>query len=157
MRLSIANASIRRRRIASGFTLVESLFAMAIVGGVFVSLYSGITYGIQRVQFSRENQRATQIMLEKMETIRLYSWHQITATNFVPETFVSYYHPDRQGSGAGAVYRGKVNVATPSLSANYEERIKRITVQLAWTSGNVDRERSISTYVTENGLYSYIY
>jgi len=43
---------------------------MAIAGIVVFSLYAGINFGMFNLQMSRENLRATQIMLEKVETLR---------------------------------------------------------------------------------------
>ena len=60
-----------RRKTAGAFSLVEVMIGMAIVGVTFVSLYGGMTYGFSSVRMSLENLRATQILVEKMETIRL--------------------------------------------------------------------------------------
>src|SRR5690242_10880657 len=54
------------------FTLVEAVVAMAIVGVVFVSLYSGMATGFGMIRTARETLNAAQILEEKFETIRLY-------------------------------------------------------------------------------------
>ena len=56
------------------FSMIEILVAMVVLGIMFVSLYSGFSSGFAVVQLARENLRATQILQEKMETIRLYTW-----------------------------------------------------------------------------------
>jgi prepilin-type N-terminal cleavage/methylation domain-containing protein len=80
---TVRSANQRRRTAArAAFTLVELVVAMAVIGVVVVSLYGGITSGISSVRMARENLRATQILVEKTEAIRLYRWDQITNSLF---------------------------------------------------------------------------
>ena len=58
----------------TAFTLPEVMVAAGVGAVLFVSLYLGIAQGAVVVQSCRENLRATQILQEKMETIRLYTW-----------------------------------------------------------------------------------
>ena len=67
----------------SGFTLIEGIMGVGIMGVLFVSLYTGMTTGFGVVRMARENLRATQVLQEKFETIRLYTWEQINT----PGTF----------------------------------------------------------------------
>ncbi len=140
----------------SGFALLEVLVAMSIIGVVFVALYSGLTYGFTRIQLSRENLRATQILMEKMETIRLYNWDQITDPNMIPTNFTASYYP-AAGTNQGVLYTGTFSIEDPGFTANYNDKMRRITVTLNWQTGSVHRQRSLSTLVTENGLYDYVY
>ncbi len=71
MKLGAHNPDRSHRRRA--FTLVESLFAMTMASVMFAALYSGLAFGFNIIKAARENSRATQIMVEKMETIRS-SW-----------------------------------------------------------------------------------
>ena len=132
--------------------MVEALVAMAIIGVTFVALYSGLTYGFSRVRFSRENQRATQLLMEKMETIRLYSWSQIIDKDYIPSTFTANYYT--QGTNtSGVVYSGTLKVDDVDLDTNYQDSVKKITVGLTWYTGKVKRVRTLSTYVTQYGLH----
>ena len=51
--------------------------AAGLIGVISVTLYIAIAQGFAATQVARENLRATQILQEKMETIRLYGWDQI--------------------------------------------------------------------------------
>src|ERR1051326_7449704 len=77
----------------NGFTLIDALFAMVMAGVMFTALYAGLAFGFKVVKMARENTRATQVMLEKMETIRLYTWTQINSNGFIPTNkfTVPYY------------------------------------------------------------------
>ena len=70
------NPLARASRSARAFTIVEALVAACVVGVLFTSLYAGITAGFGALNSARENLRATQVMIDKMETLRLYSWNQ---------------------------------------------------------------------------------
>ena len=66
-----------------GFTMMEALVAMLISGIMFTALYAGLSGGFRIIKMSRENTRATQIMLEHMEICRLYKWK--SCASFTPE------------------------------------------------------------------------
>jgi hypothetical protein len=136
---------------------VEVLTAVLICGIVFVSLYSGISSGFAFVQLARENLRATQIMEEKMETIRLYRWDQINREGFVPTNFVDVFYPLlSQGSG-GLRYTGAVTIATTPFAEFYAEDMRQVTIDLSWVSANVVRKRQMTTLVSRHGLQHYVY
>jgi len=68
------------------------MIAVGVVGILFVALYNGLIAGLSVVRASNKNLRATQIMLDRMEEMRLYSWQQITSfgsvTSYIPSRFV---------------------------------------------------------------------
>ena len=142
------------------FTLSEVLVAVAIVGVSFVSLYAGIFFCFGVTRFERENLRATQVMLQRMEGIRLFNWYQLTNTTLNPTNFLEQYYP---GSGSipasGMFYTGRVEVLPVTLdpTATYSTNMKQIRVTVEWASGKTPRTRTISTYVSKNGVQNYIY
>src|ERR1043166_7982733 len=90
---------IERRRVKSGsrsvagFTFLETLAAVAIFGVCFGALLEGLTWSVSSVKFARETVRATQIMEEKLDPIRLYSWDQITTPGFITNQFYAPFSP----------------------------------------------------------------
>ena len=154
MRLSQKN---RRNRSQRGTTLIEAMVAMGVFGTTFVSLYAGISMGFAIIGNARENLRATQIMVEKMETIRLYSWDQINTTGFIPTSFTEKYYPQGGINKTGVIYNGGVTVAAGPTGLAYSSDMRRVNITLNWTSGGRTHNRSMSTYVTRNGLQNYIY
>src|SRR5438552_19212195 len=98
------------------YTLAEVVVAVALVAILFVSLYGGMSSGFAVTQGSRENLRATQIMLEYMEGIRLYNWDQLTSSNWIPVNFTRYYYPlAGPGESQGIPYGGTVVVTNATL------------------------------------------
>jgi prepilin-type N-terminal cleavage/methylation domain-containing protein len=152
-----------------GFSLVEVMVGIAVFGVTCVSLYAGVTFGFNSVKLARENLRATQILVEKMEVIRLYSWDEINQPGFIPATFQATCAPGAtvttigQGNkevvtpAEGVTYYGTITVNNLSTSENYRQKIKRIDLTVRWTMGKLERSRSLSTLVTEDGLHAYVY
>ncbi len=140
----------------AGFTLVETVVSFAILGIVFIGLFSGMAWGFTMVQWTRENARATQIMLDKMEQYRLFSWEQII-TNGLPTTFVASYYESPQAAERGFTYTGNVSISDAPLSESYISQMRCVTVRVSWTSGKLSHTREISTLVAATGLQRHLY
>src|SRR6266540_6238139 len=88
--MSISTAADLRsdsRRSATAYTLAEVMVGIAIMSVMFLTLYLGFTQGFGVVQSSRENMRATQILQQQAEIIRLYTWEQVDpASGWIPAT-----------------------------------------------------------------------
>src|SRR3954464_14820287 len=88
-------------RSSSGFSLIEVAIAMSVVGVSFIALYAALTSCLVSVQASREDLRATQIMVESMDRLRLYNWDQVTDPAFSPQKYNLYYDPAGATNGTG--------------------------------------------------------
>ena len=145
----------RRTRRVLGFSLVEVTVGMAVIGTSAVALFSGFTSGFFTMQMARENLRATQIMLEKTETVRLYSWDQINTAGFIPTAFSAPYDPNSTNSGI--TYSGTLAITPCALNTSFSNDMRTVTVTLSWKTGSLNRSRSFTTYIARNGLQNYIY
>lgn len=146
------------RRGQLGFSLVEALTAVSIIGITFTSLYSGLASGFAVIQLSRENLRATQIMQEKFETLRLYTWEQINSNGFIPTNFVAYYYPNTNiAISQGVTYTGTVSITNSTLTESYATNLKNVRLELSWMSGGQSRVRTMETLVGRKGLQAYVY
>lgn len=155
----------------AAFSITEVLVAISIVGVLFLSLYGGITSGFAVVNLARENLRANQIVLEKMETIRLYTWDQINSNGFIAPTFTATFYPPLPVGGEstrsnadstspedrGLIYYGTVAISNAPVSPGYSDHMKLVIVTLTWTNGSVPRQRQMQTLVSEYGMQNYIY
>lgn len=149
---------ISKKRFQAAFGLTESLIGVVVIGVVFTALYAGMTTGFHAVRSARENLRATQILLEKFESLRLYNWEQITSTNnYIPTTFTNHYILNP--TTAGTVYYGKVSIDPMPVDASepYREDMRSVTVSVEWQAGTSTRSRSFTSYVAKYGLQHYIY
>lgn len=147
-----------RLRICCGYTLVEVLVAVLVLSTIGLAYYGALSSGFGLVQSTREDLRATQVMVQKVETIRLCTWSQLT--NF---TFQESYDPVST-NGGGTVYFGSVTI-TPanSLSNNpsYKNNMCQVNVNLNWTNYNGSRvlphSRQMQTQVARYGLQNYVW
>ena len=144
----------------NAFTLVEVIIAAALAGIIFLTAIAGFSNAFSNLQLDRENSRATQILLEKTEMLRIYNWDQIIGrdTNtYVPTTFTTPYYPNGTNNG-GFDYSGTVvitNLTNPG--ASYSNDMRAVTITLTWNSSKTTRTRSMTTYVSMYGLADYIY
>ena len=149
------NVNIKAKPAAGrlAFSLIEVMFATVIIAVVFVSLYVAISQGFGVVQVARENLRATQIMQEQVEILRILNWDQIT-TNPPPWNFNASFYPANL-TNQGVVYSGSVNLTNAPVSSTYATDVRLAVVSLSWMSGNVSRRRELRTLVSHYGLHNY--
>ena len=146
------------RKPDSGVTLVDVIMAVALLGVMASGVFGSFRYGFFTLQLARENQRATQILLEKVETLRLYSWDQVNATNFIPANLPPEYYDPQAATGArGTVYNGTVTLANCPLTSSYAANLRQVTVTMNWTTRNIPHTRSITTYIAKDGIQNYVY
>ncbi len=144
-----------------GFSIIEVLVCVGIISVVVVSLYSGLSMCVGFVQLARENLRAAQILQEKMETIRLYNWDQVTKSGFIPTSFTAPFYTLTEGGNAPTDgnfdYTGTLVIKPVPFEATYKDEMKMVEVAVIWTSGKVVRTRTVSTFVSRMGIQNYIY
>jgi len=149
----------KRGQIA--YSIIEVLVGAGIFGLGFVSLLAGMSSAFSFTQLAREDLRATQIMLERMETIRLYNWDQINGKNgfIIPALFTNAYYPPGLSTASGIYYTGQVAIAAATNldGASYSNAMRNVQVTLKWSSGNILRTRSMSSLVGSNGIQNYVY
>ena len=151
--------AVTSRGRKGGFSIVEAVLGLVLLGLVCMALFSGLTTSTFSVQLARENLRATQIMSEKLDTIRLYSWKQLTNTPAIQGFNPSLYPPDplspsQTNSGA---FQGTVRIVSAPVTEFYGKDMRLVTVELKWQTGKLQRTRSMSTLVSRYGTYQYIY
>lgn len=151
---TINQTNRRKWKRQGAFTLLEVMIGMILMGVMFVSLYVGFTTGFGIIQLARENLRATQILQEKTETLRLLTWEQLSQMDrIMAEPFYS------SGSSLESGLTYNVHISIPSSSpitdALYASDIRGVTVEARWISGGVERRRSMTTYVSRYGLHRY--
>ncbi len=155
--MKILSAS-QPHRLEAAFSLAEVTVGMALIATVVGALFSGFTTGFFTIKMARENLRATQIMLEKVETIRLYNWDQINEPGFVPTNFTAAYDPN--SANGGITYTGSMTISQVSpalITSSYSNDMRQLTVRVDWLTGVIPRSREFTTYVTRNGLQTYVY
>ncbi len=144
---------------SSGFTLAETMVAVITGAVMLAALYSSFAFGYGAVKLAREDLRATQILLQRMETLRLTSFSAIQ-----PGTITDYYDPTSVTNGnPGAVYTITITTNAPTASdmpvqpVYYMNKMRKVTITATWTNANQLRTRSLQTYASQSGIQSYVY
>jgi hypothetical protein len=155
-----ADAIAVSNRDEGGFTLAEIMVACAMLAVMVVSLYGGVSFGFTAITLARQNLRATQIGLEKMEITRMYSWDQVNSNGFIPATFTAPFYPTTSGgtTNGGLLYYGTMvitNVTT--VDPSYSGDMRELIVTLNWTNRNVPQSLQMNTYISQYGMQRYIY
>jgi hypothetical protein len=93
-----------------------------------------------------------------METVRLASYKTLQDPGFYPTNSTEYYCPSGQTSGKGTAYTIQYNWAPgpSSLPPSYRTNMLLVTVTASWNSGNVQRTRSMQSYVARYGIQRYV-
>jgi type II secretory pathway pseudopilin PulG len=151
------------------FTVIEVLIAMALSGIAIAAIMTSISGGLKTVTQARDSFRATQIMAQKLEVIRLFTWTQLNDTNFLAtNSFTEVYDPLATAStNQGIIYSGIYKIADFPYPVTYSNALKLLTVQLTWTNGTIVNSnrvtipyvhtRTMDTVICSNGLQRYIF
>src|SRR6266404_5225022 len=101
-------------------TLAEVMVSVGLLGIMVVSLFAGFSSGFDVVRSARENVRATQILEERMEVIRLVKWDNV-APGFIPTNFtVPFYAAVGSNVAAGGLtYTGAVSFPSNGMGETY--------------------------------------
>lgn len=141
-----------------GITIAEVVISLAILAVMAAGIMGSFSYGFLTVQLVRENQRATQIMLERAETIRLYNWDQVNSNGFIPSVSYVPYDPQAPTNSQGIMYRCDLEVTNFPFSTSYATNLRRFVIKLQWTgAGGITRTRSLTTLVAKDGMQNYVY
>jgi hypothetical protein len=150
----------------AAYTFIEVLVTAVLLGLVGTTLYGALAGGFCLIQSTREDLRATQIMMQKLEAIRLFTWSQINDTNnYLTPAFVEPYDPlGITNNCGGAQYKGYLQASVPAtgeLPEAYRTNMRTITVTLYWTNYNGRKitvhRREMQTRVARSGMQNYIW
>ncbi len=145
---------------ACGFTLVETLVAVLITAFMLMALYACFASGFSMVQVTREDLRATQILLQQMEAIRVSDYTKLTDPGSYPTNMTVYFDEEHEAIGkGGTAYTVTFNarhLPSPKPQSQFYTNMLEVTVGASWKSGNVQRSRSMQTYVARQGIQKYV-
>jgi hypothetical protein len=146
------------------------------------ALYGGMTSSSLSVSLARENLRATQIMLEKLEIVRSYTWKQLfpnidpdesdedDGETFdpedpdllqddipfsIPKTFTAPFIPGASDNG-GFVYNGTIDIVPAPITEAYSNSLAEVIIEVSWTSKGIARKRQMRSFFAEHGMQNNI-
>jgi hypothetical protein len=131
------------------------MVGVGILAFTIVSLYGAFSFGFSTIRLSQEEVRADQILVQKLETLRVYDWLKVT-NNYVPTNFTSTF--STTGPEKGVAYEGSLKVSPfvpTAANESYSNSLRQVTASVEWLSGGVSRVRSMTTLVSEYGIQTY--
>ena len=123
------------------------------------TVFAGLASGFSILQITRENLRATQVIIQRMEAIRLSGFNQLKDPTKYPPSVTEYYSESGKTNGNGGVaytVTYSAAAAPTTLPPTYRTNVLEVRVGVSWASGNVLRSREMRTFVARSGVQSYI-
>lgn len=148
---SIAAAPVREQ----GFSVIEAMVGFLILGITITALCGGFSFGFNTIKLSQEEVRADQILVQKLESLRIYSWSKVTNTAYIPANFTNYY--TTSNANYGVTYLGQMTVGPFSTAGgeSYSSTLRQVTATVSWFSEGMTHTRTMSTLVSSSGLATY--
>ncbi len=134
-----------------GFTLVEVIVSMFLLGITFSAAFGTYFLGLDMINDSREEIRASQIIQSEMERLRTKNWLQMKKMTATPG---ASFEP----SGEFAqIYSTKYNAYRYVISLGAGDRML-VAIRVEWmNSKGMTSVRWFNTVFTQNGLNDYYY
>jgi prepilin-type N-terminal cleavage/methylation domain-containing protein len=137
---------------AEGFTLVEVMIAIMVIGLGLTSATICLRVGMLQTDTARATTYVTQVLQDEAELIRLLKWSEIEALseseNFAASDSIEYseINPDR------FTFTREVS------DVNDESGLKEIRLKAEWTGISQDTHQLNTVfYYAENGMHDYYY
>jgi hypothetical protein len=92
-----------------------------------------------------------------VETIRLYSWDQITQEGYIHPTFTAPYDPESPTGHQGLVYTGTLQILPSDVPSSYSDDMRKVVVRVNWQTGRLQRTREFTSYISRFGMQDYVY
>ena len=150
----------KSNRLRAAFTVADASVAVFVLGTIGGGFCLALSSGFTMLQTTREDLRATQILMQKVEAVRLCTWSELANVSFQE----SYDPLGSTNQPGGAVYFGTLTVGPASAipnTASYAPNMAQVTINLNWTNYNrslaVPHSRQMQTQVARYGLQNYIW
>jgi len=149
----------KSERVQWAFTLADTAVAIFVLGTIGGGFCLALSSGFLTLQNTREDLRATQILMQKIEAVRLCTWSELSNVSFQES-----YDPLNGTNQLGAVYFGTLAIGPATAipnTASYAPNMALVTVNLNWTNYNhgqaMPHSRQMQTQVARYGLQNYVW
>ena len=136
--MNIEKAIQSQKNQAKGFSLIEVLIAVFILGIVSMTLISVFIYGFNIVFRTRQITLATQIAQEEVELVRNLNYDDIL---LLGSTYDHDSLPELV-NGVGSL----------SVENGPGDDIKKLTVSVSWDYRGANMKKDVVTFITREGV-----
>jgi type II secretory pathway pseudopilin PulG len=130
-----------------GFTLIEAMMAAALSALFLGSLFAMNTSSMQTIKMAREAAAASQVLQQRIESMRIANWHQVTDADWIAANLLN---ADASGSvnlkaisevltlspyGSGTVGNTQLTRSHGSVAVNLRNTalLNENAVKVVWT------------------------
>ena len=126
----------RRTRPRSGFTLIEMMFALAILAGGMLAMLAVQVQALKQGRYGRHTSEAMQIARDQMELFMRLPWGA-AAVQPVAWTAPAPIDVTVQNDG-GTVAQQTFNVSWRITTAGFEPNARTIDIDVTWTEADAN-------------------
>jgi uncharacterized protein (TIGR02598 family) len=125
-----------------GFTLVEAMMAAGVAALFLGSLFAINTASMGTIKMARESAAASQVLQQRVESMRIANWHQITDANWIQANLLNADAPGSDDLKAPS----ETLTISPYGSGNVGN------TQLTRTNGSAVITQTNTTLLNENAI-----
>jgi Tfp pilus assembly protein PilV len=140
----------------SGFSVIEAMVGFLVLGITIAALFGGFSFGFNTIKLSQEEVRADQILVQKLESLRVYNWTNVIAPGYIPNSIPAYY--STSNAAHGVTYNVQISVTpfVPSATPeSYSSSLRQVTASVSWFSEGMNHTRTMMTLVSSNGIATF--
>jgi hypothetical protein len=127
-----------------------------ILGITVAALCGGFSFGFNSIKLSQEEVRADQIMVQKLETIRMYNFTNVIQPGFITTNSPAYYSTSNAVHGVTYTVQVSVTPFVPSaVGESYSNTLRQVTASVSWLSEGMNHTRTMMTLVSTNGIATF--
>jgi uncharacterized protein (TIGR02598 family) len=139
---------LSRLRGQRGFSLIETTIAAGVSALFLVMLFSSNSASMQTLKMGRETACASQILQQRVESLRIANWHQITDAEWLKTNLLDADAPGSEllkaetetlmlipygSSTAGNTQLTRTHGASTTIVSRNEELLAESAVKIIWT------------------------
>ena len=152
------NLMRKRTKKESGFSLIEVLVTIFILGAVCITLISVFIYGFNLLQKTKKVAVATEVAQEEVERYRNMQYSKIDV-NAPAIRDLATGTPLALSAESQAILGNPVNFINGQGSATLDTvvgaddgNIRKLTVQITWMYRGQQQEKNVVTYIAAFGI-----
>lgn len=142
-----------RKRAKSGFTIVEFLVFILVIGIVMTGAFATMTQSLRMVETSRDYARASQILQSEIERLRTMSWEQLEAVQTADGSEIRSLELDAAFQEA---FSNRYK-AFRYIEDRYTDQKQAVVWVYWWDAMGNFRIKQTAAWFTENGLNDFYY
>ncbi len=139
-----------RERDKRGFSLIEVLITIFILGTVCITLVSVFIYGFNLLQKTKKVAMATEIAQGEVERYRNTPYATIQA--LAVGTPLPLSTESQALLGTSEYFMNGQGSATFEAVPGGDENIRKLTVQIRWIYRSRQQEKNVVTYIASTGI-----